>query len=212
MSLSEAGICNLALSHLGHDKQITALTDNTTAARACNTWYEQCRNEVLRAKPWPFATTLADLALVADFTDDTDPLYDANAEWTYAYAVPSDSLRVLRLPYGSSRNASPETTAKYRIKRQSTGGQLIYTDQDDATAEYIITVTDPGEFPSDFVAALSHLIASRICPLVVSEGHAEKRHEQYGLYLQTLGVASAAAANEETPDLPPDCTYLSTRG
>jgi hypothetical protein len=211
MSASDASICNMALSHLGHDKQITALTDRSTEARACNTWYEQCRNEVLRARPWPFATVLADLALVTDFSDNTDPGYDVNAEWTFAYAVPSDSLRVLRLPYGSSRNATNDTTAKYRIKRNTSGGSLIYTDQDSATVEYIALVEDPNDFAPDFIAALSHLLAARICPLVTTEGRTEKQQFQFLLYRQMLGVASATAGNEEAPDVLPDGPYLNAR-
>lgn len=57
---TEVAICNLALSEVVDDT-ITALTDATPAARKCNQYYAQARDEVLELHPWRFATKRADL-------------------------------------------------------------------------------------------------------------------------------------------------------
>lgn len=200
---SEVTICNLALSHLGVSKHLISLTERSTEASACNLWYTRCRDELLRGFAWPFAVTIGDLALVS---------YMPNGpEWTYSYAVPDDALAVLRLPYGSSRNPTREILTKYRIQRNPLGGQLVYTDQDIATNAYIKRMTDPEEFPVDFVIALSYLIASRICATVTSENRRENTAAMLLLHKQTLAASQMHAANEEAPDIEPESGFISSR-
>ena len=205
MADSVVAICNFALSHVGDSKGIVLITEATTPARACNQWYEQCRDEVLRAFPWPFATMPGStLALVETLTATTD-------EWSYSYAYPADALAVVRLPWGSSRNPTTATRTKYSIVRKSTGGRLLYTDQDAATISYIVKITDVGEFPPDFVAALSYLLASRICATVTSENRKENTVFLLQMYEKTLGKAMMAAANEVSPDVEPDSGFATSR-
>ena len=47
-------ICNLALQRVGA-KTISALSEDSTAGRACNRVYTQARDSELRAHPWAFA-------------------------------------------------------------------------------------------------------------------------------------------------------------
>lgn len=55
MAVTEVSIANMALSRVGHHNQITALSDNTEAARQCNLHYEGARDSLLRSHPWKFA-------------------------------------------------------------------------------------------------------------------------------------------------------------
>lgn len=203
MSYSEAIIANLALANLGVSKAIASLAERSAEARACNQWYEHCRDETLRAAKWSFALTTADLALVAETPD--------GPEWRYSYAYPVDALRLIRLPYGSTRNPTNATITKYVIRRGASGGRVLFTDQDVATVEYIVQVTDPGEFPPDFVTALAYLVASRICPQVTSENRKENTLLMLQLYKSALALAEMNGAAEETPDVQPESDFITAR-
>lgn len=204
MATSSVELANLALSHLGDTKGIASMDERSDPARACNRWYEQCRDEVLRDFAWPFAITTATLALVEEFDSDT-------AEWAYSYTYPSDALYLTRSPYGSSRTPTNDTTQKWRIVRNASGGKLLYIDQDEATIEYVAQVTDPTEFPPDFTVALSYLLASRIAPAVTSEARKENMLLMLQLYKDAIGNARANALNEQAPDVPPDSGFITAR-
>ena len=63
---SKTEIANLALSHLGVGKEIGNLdTEKTEEAVAMRRFYESARDATLRDFPWPFATRMVALALVA---------------------------------------------------------------------------------------------------------------------------------------------------
>lgn len=198
---SEVSICNLALSHLGVSKSIIALTERSTEARACAMWYTRCRDELLRLFPWPFAVMQATLALV-----EADP----TTEWGYSYAYPSEALKLIREP-GGVRTPTLEQIVPYVIGRSVTGGQLLYTDQPFATIEYVKRMTDPEEFPQDFVIALSYLIASRICAMVTSENRKENTIAMLELYKMTLGAAMMTAITDESPTLQPESGFIAAR-
>ncbi len=200
---SETSICNLALSHLGHSISIASLDERSTEARACSLWYMRCRDELLRSFPWPFAITQADLALVEETPD--------GPEWAYTYTAPTDVLCLLRAPYGSTRNPTIDTTTKWVVKRNPLGGQLLYLDQQYATVEYVARVTDPEEFPVDFVIALSYLIAWRICASVVSENASQRTITMMQLFKEHRAQATMHAANEEQRDVQPESGFISAR-
>lgn len=200
---SETSICNLALSHLGVSTAISGLDERSTAARACNLWYTRCRDELLRSFIWPFAVTTADLSLV-NYTPN-------GPEWTYNYTAPSDVLALLRSPYGSTRNPTLDTLTRWRVERNPLGGQFLYMDQQAATIEYIARITDPEEFPVDFVIALSYLIASRICASVVSENASQRTITMLGLYKEACGQAKMHAANEQVVDIPRESDFILSR-
>ena len=78
-------ICNLALQRVGA-KSISSLTEDSTAARACNRVYTQARDSELRAHVWSFARERVQVA-----ADGTDPTFG----YAKRYALPSDCLRIL---------------------------------------------------------------------------------------------------------------------
>lgn len=61
MVLSEAGLCNMALGYAGVNARINSLDDPSAAARACKTYYEPYRDDLLSNFSWPFAIRRADL-------------------------------------------------------------------------------------------------------------------------------------------------------
>jgi hypothetical protein len=64
MAATPVEICNNALTLIG-TRRITALTDPSKEARACNDNYDICRKSLLRMHPWNFAMTRVPLTGVA---------------------------------------------------------------------------------------------------------------------------------------------------
>lgn len=201
---SEASICSMALSHLGDSKGIAALDDRSASARACLQWYTHCRDELLSRFPWPFATVPGEtLALVETFTASAD-------EWRYSYAYPASALRVVRSPWGATRDPTVDTEVRHRIVR-SDSGRLLYLDQDAATVEYIKQVTDVNEFSALFITALTFLIAWRIARQVVGESAGKVAVEMQQEYELAFSRAAAVALSEQTLDPEPRSGFETAR-
>lgn len=200
-SVSVTDICNLAISHLGVGKEVGNVeTDDDEEASAFNRFYETTRDEVLREFPWPFAVKTVDLGLVEE---------DPTVEWAYSYRYPSNAIQLKRILSGI-RNDNQDSRIPYRITRDD-GGLLIYTDLEDATLEYIFRETDPGRFPSDFVTALSYLLAFKMAPRLTKGDPFKLGNRAYEAYMMAIGKAKADAANEEVSEREPESEFIRSR-
>ncbi len=184
---SEAEICNLALSHVGVGNQIANLdTEKSEEAITCKLMYPFALGYMLRNYRWPYFTKTVTLALV-----NSNP----NIEWMYAYRVPNESARILRILSGYKID-TPETRVKY-TQAQDDIGYLILTDQPQAQADIVVNNPDPKFFPDDFTLALSYKLAMLICPRL-SGGDVFKITERVtGLFDLYLRRALATTQNEE---------------
>ena len=63
MTSTVVGLCNLALTRLGHN-QISSLSENSKGATLCTLHYPQVRDALLRAHPWNFAIARRRLKVV----------------------------------------------------------------------------------------------------------------------------------------------------
>lgn len=198
---SETEICNLAISHLGIGKEIGNLeTERSDEASACRRFYELCRDNTLRDFEWPFATKFADLALLGE--DPTD-------EWAFSYVFPSDCVRLRRIMSGTFPDTS-QTLVSYR--RVNDGGtQAIYTNQEDASAEYTERIEDPSLYPPDFVMALSFLLASMIAPRITAGDPFKMGARALEMYTNSINSAKANAVNEEQVEQAPEAELIQAR-
>jgi hypothetical protein len=198
---SKTAICNMALGHLGVGQAVANVdTERSAEANACRTYYDAALEATLAAFAWPFATKIDDLALV-----EADP----NDEWAYSYQVPSDCLEMRRLLSGI-RNDSRDTRVPYRIAHGTTG-QVIFTDLENAQAEYTVRVTDTNRFASLFALALSFRLASYIAPKVTSGDPYKLGDRAMRFFDYEVSAAEASAANGEQPDQEPDSEFIRTR-
>jgi len=140
MSASVVEICNMALNLVGN-LSITALTDSTKEARACNVLYPLLRNELMASHPWNFAMTRADISAALA----TTPAF----EWDYAYTIPADCLRVWEL-YG--------TDAEWVVE----GGELLTNQDEEIYIRYIKLITDTARYSPSFVSCLSTLLGAEL--------------------------------------------------
>ena len=140
---SVVNICNSALNLLGAST-ISALTDDTKNARLCNQRYEPVRNRVFRSHAWNCLHKRVQLA-----QNSTAPVI----EYDYAYALPSDCLRVLKIHNGTTD--SIVTSLDYKIE-----GRNIVTDIDTIYLIYIALDTDPNNYDTYLRESISHQLAA----------------------------------------------------
>lgn len=187
---SEVEICNRALQKLGA-KRITALTEDSVNARACNAAYATLRDALLRAHPWVFAIDRAELA-----ADSTAP------DWgrANAFQLPSDFIRLLR-PYPEDNSLDLD----WQIE-----GQKIYSDDSDPIyIRYIKRVTDPNLMDPLFREALSTKIAFEVCEEITQSN--EKKSQLREDLKTAIAEARKANAFEQVSADPPEDTWITAR-
>lgn len=142
-------VCNMALDRIDIGQPIDSLGAESDEARACNRWYAKCRDKVLQLNTWPCARKTIALGLVAN---------NPNTRWGCSYRYPTDCIRVIGI-YNGLRvdNAKIE----WQMGQDDTG-RLIYTDEEDASVDYLGMMDDTGEWFDLIADAVSALLASEI--------------------------------------------------
>jgi len=180
---TEVGICNRALGAIGVSEQITALTEGTARANACNLVYGDLRDEVLAAHEWGFATTRCKLARLA-----AAPAFG----FANAFALPSDLLRISEVSADTASLSRP----RYRIE----DGRVL-SDAADLYLRHIKRVTDPNAFSTLFTTALVFRLAWEIALAITqTRSIADDMRRNFGAAIaKARGVDSQ---EDDTPGLP----------
>lgn len=143
---SQTDILNLAMAKIG-GPNITAIDDGTEAANVLNRIYTSCLEAELGAHPWTFATTRALLP-----ADAVAPLFD----WSYAYPLPADYLKLVALGDSWMFYRVPGTDAGYAVE-----GRAILTDvASPLKLRYVKRLTNCGLFSPGFVQAFACRLAA----------------------------------------------------
>ena len=213
MSTSEVGLCNMALSHLGQDTQISSIspTDGSRESGYCATFYPIARQELIESSPWSFTTTRVALA------ETTNP----SVVWAYAYALPSECLKPVRVltqgdfssiflradrvdsyPGTSDDLFDEGNSANFQIE-----GRVLFTQEPEAVLIYRKDVTDTGKFTPGFASALSMLLAAYLAGPIIrgreGAGTAASWREQASLATKRaayLDANSSSQRNDPTPE------------
>lgn len=199
---SKIQIWNMALAHLGHGKQVASADERSPEALACKLFWEQVVDEVLGDYPWTFTRKVEALALVDTFTAET-------AEWTYSYRVPSDCLSIRRILSGVRKDTNDSVVSF--VTGQDDQGDLIFTDAEDAEAEYTARIEDASKFPAKFAQALALLLAVYVSPRITSGDRSGLREQAAQLYAGTLAKAQSNDSAKGRPDPEPDSEYIRGR-
>jgi hypothetical protein len=195
--ISSTSICNLALSHFVGGGKITSLDDATNTARILKTNYENCLQTVLRSFPWTFARTIDTLDLVTK----TYPNYD------YVYKYPTNCMRISRVCVEGDLE---EPNYQNEYKELSDGEiQYIASNIENAYIEYTLYVTNPTMYDSQFVKALSYLIASEVSNVLT--GNSSLAKEMYQKFQLAIGEAYKSSANEANLPVIRESRYINAR-
>lgn len=133
MALTDAQICNVALSRIGVRAFINDLNDNTIEAQVCKTHFADLRNLVLEEGDFPWARDQATLAQLSG----TVP-----SGWAYMYSLPTTCLRA-RYVYAGARLGKyiAENRIPFTVKYGgSSNAPVLLTDH--SAPELIFTVKD----------------------------------------------------------------------
>jgi len=192
---SVVAICNLALSNIGKNN-IADLNEASAEARACRQFYEQTRDVLLSVYPWRFAGRMQSLAQVAN---------DLAGEWSYAYARPTDCLKIRwvqperRLMEGGAPHHPYDARA-----------QAIYCDLSPAFLHFTTKDVDVTQFTPLFIEALSSHLAVRLAIPLTRDP--KVRAEAYELAMQMQSLAAVADANEVRETSDHESEFVTGRG
>ena len=184
-------LCNLALAALGA-KSITALTEDSVAARECSRVYAHARDSETRAHSWGFARTQVQVA-----ADSTNPIFGAARR----YLKPSDCLRILPTE-GQGASDTQDDFATY--------GRYIHTDHSSPiNLIYLKRVTDENEFDQLFADLLVKRIAKDIAEKVTQSNTKKKKATED--YDAAKKEARRINSFEKPPEKPPDDKWITAR-
>ena len=156
---SVVSMCNSALNLLGAST-ISALTDDSKNARLCNQRYEPIRDRVFRGHAWNCLHKRLQLA-----RNSTSPV----VEYSHAYALPSDCLRVLKIHNGTTDSIA--SSIDYKLE-----GKNIVTDEGTVFLIYIAKDTDPNNYDTYLQESIAHQLAADICYAVTNNATLAKNY------------------------------------
>jgi len=184
MADSTTDIINAALLRLG-EKAIDDINDpNDRDARIMAILYSGTKNEVLSVFPWNCAITRA--RLTAD--EDVDNL----TEYTYAYELPDDVIRILDI--------DGDNTIAYRIE-----GNYIFTGHAGATTpgqaviRYIQNLEDVSLWDEILEETMVARLAEKACMRISSNINLTAYLQKE--YITLLTIAQQGAAQEDKEDI-----------
>lgn len=172
---SQVDICNSALSLLGDDIDLVSITDNTKQGKYCKLAWDNCVESMLRAYPWRFAVKRYSLAQTTE-----EPVFG----YEHIFVYPSDCLRVIKV----------DGNWKYTVE-----GNRIYSEADIFNFWGVQKIKDTSLFPSDFVRALTYLLASEICLPICGQTDLKKAlYEQYQVIVQQAATTNSFEASPQS--------------
>lgn len=170
---SEVGLANLALQMLGRGKFVTALDEDSQAARVMRLQMPYARDAVLRSYPWKFAQARAALP-----ADETAPAF----EWAYSYTLPSDCVLMHTIFNGDD--------LEWRVE----GRKVLCNVSAPLYIKYTARVTDLAQSDPLFFQALAARLASDTA--VTLTENSGKAQDLWQVYQAKLREARAMDSQE----------------
>lgn len=185
-------IINQALRRIGYPTPIGFIFEGSRASRIAVEIYSQTRDNLLRAKDYPFARR--DVALVLN--GQTAP-----APWLYEYTYPADCLRIRQVmpsPPGNYPILDPQAIlfTDYNDQRLNPAAKAILTTISPAKLVYTGQVTDGATWDANFTESLVEGLGRRLAVALRGSGDM--------LTIQaSLEEAATAAALDSQANRPP---------
>lgn len=235
-SQSQVTVANLSLLSIGSRNQVSSISpsDGSEAGDAITTLYSFVFQNLARTARWHCLLKQLDLTLIqaAQGTPE-NPSGTALAlpqqPWLYGYLLPPDSLMVREIlpPVTTSGSAVGQTTlnnavtplipGNYQIpysigySTDSSGNPLevIYTNQENAVANYTVDQQNPQLWDSLFTAAYVASLAVYLVPALSL--NPPLMQMQIGIADKMIALARAQDSNESWTDQSHIPDWISTR-
>ena len=205
---SAVDICNIGLSHLGARAQISSISppDGSVEAGYCARFYPIARREVIEVANFAFAKKRV---LLAEALNDSDV-------WQYAYAVPSDCVKALRVLQANTLDLWTLTEVTGRslddilTERGSAEFEIednvLRTNEPEAMLLYKRDVTDTTKFTPLMTSAVGMVLAGYLAGPIIKGMEGAKVGAQWreeGFRQAARAAASDANASQERSDHAP---------
>lgn len=178
---SKVGISNLALSRLGAST-ITSLTDGTTEANLCNTFFDELIDRVIMQGRWTSTIKRTSLAK----TTNTPAFEFANE---FQLPVDPKCLQVLAI------DEDTHGTTPYTIE-----GDKLLTDNSSIKIKYIARITDSEDWDPMLTHAFELLLTSYLAlPISGDKAMAQALREEYEQVVQLNLSIDAQQGNGNYP-------------
>lgn len=176
---SKAKIYNLALGALLLSRQIIDTdNDKSNECKVLNTFYDTAYRSTLEDLDLDSTSTQKTLELVAE---------NPNTQWLYAYKYPSDCAFFRRIQSGTlTDNRTTHISKRVGVYQ---GQKVIFTNAEQAVAEYISYDTPLDCLSATVGLAIAYRLAILSAPLVVGKGSTQLRTEIEKKYISTKAEA-----------------------
>jgi hypothetical protein len=192
---SEVVIANTALRRLGANT-ITSFMEGSKSANCVLDFFEETRDDLLRAHAWNFATKRAKLAQLANA-----PAFG----FDHAYGLPAGWIRTISV----HDNDGGFGTVEYKAENQD-GQNVLLCSSEDVYLRYVARVTDPNRMPPDFRAALSRRLAAAMALDLTKSNTIKQQCDQEAEDM--VRRAKSADAMGSTPERRPSGSWAMSRG
>lgn len=195
---SKTDIFNMAIMELGIASPITNATINTdNKAIILNNFYDNAKDEVLKAFDWNFAEKFKSLSI----SDET--VYDPR--YLYCFDYPQDCLNAREIFAAEG----DKLTKKFKISAGESGNKIILTNTNPCILRYTRKITTESYFTSEFCATLAlYLAALAGKALTGSEQKANNALKKYWDRIRLSEISNASEGEEVDED---KTTYLDAR-
>ncbi|MEW6310781.1 hypothetical protein AUR59_020105 [Stutzerimonas balearica] len=191
-------ICNMALTRIGQNQFIDSIDEQSKAAELCALHYEQCRDEVLQAFPWPFAEARVALADIGSPPQN----------WAFRYRYPVNCLQARRISVPGLEMPTAEQRVPFKVVNAA-GGRAILSNQEQAELVYTVRVEDTTYFPQMFVNALAWRLAAELA--MGLQARPENYSSAMQNYQMTISQAQALAFEESEEGPVPESEFIQAR-
>ena len=147
---SSTEVCNLALLKVNQNTISSYDDDDSPQAQLCRYVYDQSRQSLLYQYPWSFATKEDTLSKLVNI---------ASINYTFAYSLPEDFLRLIGVYDGSNRELIAVTAYKPAYEIQS--GRLL-TDVSECKLKYTSDLEIVSRMSPLFIDAMVCDVSIRI--------------------------------------------------
>ena len=155
------------------------------------------RDMVLSAHTWGFNTRRATLV---EFSGAVIP-----PSWEFAYARPNLCLRVIGIYAPGALDDAD--SADFLEESQVDGAFSIFTNVEEATARFLVQVTDPTKYSAHCVYAMSRLLASMLAgPIIKGARGMDVAAKQLKLYEIAIAQAATLDARSQQTSVANDFT------
>lgn len=200
MAQDLTGLYNLALSAVGSRESVSSPTEQSREAELCTIWYPHVRDQVLRAAPWGSARKNALLAILKernyalDWADG-----DPEADWRFAYALPSDHLQPINI----------NGFQNFLISNHA-GVPALVTNTEMARLTYTSRNIDIPQWDNDLFMAIAQALGAAIS--LNLHGKLPRKQEALQLANQLIAEARVRAANAQNHQYDSVPDWLMVRG